>query len=185
MPTNPNDRLNQLSPWIVVLSLSLLGVLSHLIPHPAGMSTVGAVGMLAAALLPRKLLAIPVFVTITVFDLYHGGYALVAMMLVYAAHVAAAGCLPRILVRINTTTVIGAALASALVFYLISNLAPMVLGFYPNSAAGWVSCYVNGIPFLLRGIAANLIFGGLAFLILWAARRTADFIRDRQHFNLP
>jgi hypothetical protein len=42
-------------------------------------------------------------------------------------------------------------------------VSPLAMGFYPNTVAGWLACYVAGIPFLLRGIAANLIFGAVAF----------------------
>ena len=34
-------------PWLIALALCVVGASSHLLPHPAGMSTVGAIGMLA------------------------------------------------------------------------------------------------------------------------------------------
>lgn len=37
------------------------------------------------------------------------------------------------------------------------------MGYYPNTLVGWVACYVNALPFLLRGILAYAIYGGIAF----------------------
>ena len=56
----------------VLVALTSLGVVSHLVPHSAGLSTVGAIGMMAAALLPRHLLPVPVLFTVVAFDLIHG-----------------------------------------------------------------------------------------------------------------
>ena len=150
-------------PWLIALALCVVGASSHLLPHPAGMSTVGAIGMLAAAYLPRHLVPLPVLVSVATVDVIIGTYGIASMALVYIAHlVSAAGVIP-ILARVRVLRIGGAAVISAVIFYLISNAAPMAAGYYPNTVAGWISCYAAGIPFLLRGIAANLIFGAVAF----------------------
>jgi hypothetical protein len=162
-------------PWLIALVLCVIGASSHLLPHPAGMSTVGAIGMLAAAYLPRHLVPLPVLVSVATVDVIIGTYGIASMALVYIAHlVSAAGVIP-ILARVRVLRIGGAAVVSAVIFYLISNAAPMAAGYYPNTAAGWISCYAAGIPFLLRGIAANLIFGAVAF----GAVRGLLFILER------
>lgn len=148
---------------LVVAALAVLGVVTHLVPHTLGVSTVGAVSMLAAAYLPRRWTLLPVLVTIGAYDMLHGAYAWQAMALVYLAHLAAAAVLAPGLRRVTGLTVASAALLNAVVFYLVSNLVPVVMGFYPATAAGWLACYVNGLPFLAKGLLANLAFGGLAF----------------------
>ena len=150
-------------PWLIALVLCVIGASSHLLPHPAGMSTVGAIGMLAAAYLPRHLVPLPVLVSVATVDVIIGTYGIASMALVYIAHlVSAAGVIP-ILARVRVLRIGGAAVISAVIFYLISNAAPLAAGYYPSTVAGWISCYAAGIPFLLRGIAANLIFGAVAF----------------------
>lgn len=160
--THPNSS-QDLRPWLIALTLCTVGALSHLLPHPAGMSTVGTIGMLAAAYLPRHLLPLPVLVSVATVDAIIGTYGTAAMALVYLAHIAGAAGVAPVLKRVGFLSVGAAAVISALIFYLISNAAPMTVGYYPNTPAGWLACYIAGIPFLLRGIAANLIFAGVAF----------------------
>lgn len=151
------------NPWLIALVLCVIGASSHLLPHPAGISTVGAIGMLAAAYLPKHLLPLPVLASVATVDAINGTYHITAMALVYAAHLLSAAGVAPILRRVRVLHVGGAAIISAVIFYLISNVSPLAMGFYPNTVAGWLACYVAGIPFLLRGIAANLIFGAVAF----------------------
>jgi len=150
----------------LVVGLALLGLATHLVPHDMGVSTVGAIGLLSAAYLPKHLLIVPLLVTIVVADLYSGGYAWQAMTVVYLAHGLAAFAVAPILKRVGFTTVGMAAVVSACVFYLVSNVTPMVMGYYDNTWVGWVSCYINGLPYLLRGILANAIFAGVAFGVI-------------------
>lgn len=164
--------------YTVLLALSVLGVISHLVPHSAGMSTVGAIGMMAAALLPRHLLPVPVLLSIVAFDLFNGSYQIAAMAFVYLAHLAAAWSLTPVLSpakkKISLPSFGGAAVLSAVVFYAVSNATPIALGFYPNTVEGWMACYLAGLPFLLKGVLANVIFGGVAFTGIWLARKVAN-----------
>lgn len=164
--------------YTVLLALSVLGVISHLVPHSAGMSTVGAIGMMAAALLPRHLLPVPVLLSIVAFDLINGTYQIAAMAFVYLAHLAAVWSLTPVLSpakkKISLPSFGGAAVLSAVVFYAVSNATPIALGFYPNTVEGWMACYLAGLPFLLKGVLANVIFGGVAFTGIWLARKVAN-----------
>ena len=113
-------------------------------------------------------------IVVAVSDLLAGGYAIPAMSVVYGAHVLAtlgtAPCLSRIAPR----TIIYAGVLNAVIFFLFSNLTPMLMGYYANTLAGWLACYINALPYLLKGILANLVFGGIAFsLIAVIGRRYA------------
>ena len=156
--------------WLALTSLTLLGVATHLVPHEMGISTVGAVGMLAAAYLPRSLLVVPVLLTLLVADAVAGFYVVLAMVFVYGGHVAAALAVRPVMRTIGIRPIVTAAVLSACVFYLISNITPMAMGYYPATIDGWLTCYVNGLPFLFRGILANLAFGGVFFGAIWAIR---------------
>jgi hypothetical protein len=157
---------------LVLLTLIIIGVITHLAPHDLGVSTVGALSMLAAAYLPRHLLLVPVLVTVIVGDLVNGTYALMAMMFVYLAHLAAAMAVTPTLSRVSSPRVTTAAVLNAVIFYLISNLTPMAMLYYPTTLDGLMTCYINGLPFLAKGILANIIFGSIGFGIvnLWGKR---------------
>ena len=147
--------------------LSVVGVLTHSIPHDMGVSTVGAIGMLCAAFLPRAASLVPVLITVAFVDALSGGYGLVAMSFVYVGHVAAAIAVRPVLRSTGPRTVLIAAVVNAVVFYLLSNITPMAMAYYPPTLEGWFTCYVNGLPFLLRGTAANIVFGGVFFGFIW------------------
>jgi len=148
---------------LTVLFMTLAGVISHALPHSMGISTVGALGMLAAAYLPRAYSLIPVFLTVIIVDAANGFYSTLAMIIVYIAHLTATLSVRPILRLIRIHSIALAAIVSAVVFFLISNLAPMAMGYCQNTLEGWIACYTNALPFLLKGIFANAVFGGLAF----------------------
>jgi hypothetical protein len=37
-----------------------------------------------------------------------------------------------------------------------------------------MACYLAGLPFLLKGVLANVIFGGVGFTGIWLARKVAN-----------
>ena len=151
----------------LIVLLTFVGIVTHLVPHNMGITTVGAISMLSAAYLPKRWCVVPMFLTVYVSDVISGGYALVAMTFVYLGHLAAAISLLPLLNKITRNSVILAAVLNAVVFYLLSNITPMVMGYYPASVEGWTLCYVNAIPFLLKAIVANLTFGGIGFGIVY------------------
>ena len=153
--------------FLVLAALSAVGISTHLVPHEMGISTVGAVSMLAAAYLPRSLMLVPALLSVLVVDAFNGFYGALAMGFVYLGHLAGVLVVRPVLKSTTTRTVVFAAVLNALAFYLLSNLTPMAMGFYPANMEGWISCYVNGLPFLLRGILSNLLFGGLVFAAVW------------------
>jgi len=148
---------------VTAAALTLAGVASHALPHAMGVSTVGAVGMLAAAYLPKRYAAMPVLATVLIVDAMTGFYAILAMGIVYLAHLLAMLAARRPLASIGIGPIAIAAIVNAFVFFLVSNLSPMAMGYYPNTVEGWIACYVAALPFLLRGILANMVYGGIAF----------------------
>jgi hypothetical protein len=56
--------------------------------------------------------------------------------------------------------VLGAALASSVSFFVVSNFAAWACwtDLYPRSVAGLLSSYVAGVPFFRRGIEGDLLF---------------------------
>ena len=159
---------------ILLIVLSAVGTLTHLVPHDMGVSTVGALSMLCAVYLPRRLLVVPVLLAVLIVDGINGFYGAAAMSFVYLAHVLAAVSLVPLGGSVGPRWVLGAAAVQAIVFYAVSNITPMAMAYYPNTLDGWLACYVNGLPFLFKGFAANLVFGGIAIagVGLWRWART-------------
>jgi len=60
--------------------------------------------------------------------------------------------------------VAGAALASSVSFFVVSNFAVWVFGtMYPRTLSGLMTCYAAGLPFFRRGLAGDLLFTAVMF----------------------
>ena len=60
--------------------------------------------------------------------------------------------------------VAGAALASSVSFFILSDLAVWAFGtMYPKTGSGLVSCYVAALPFFRRGLAGDMLFTAVMF----------------------
>jgi len=77
--------------------------------------------------------------------------------------------------------VVGAALASSVSFFVISNFAVWAAwGMYPKTFAGLVTCYVEGLPFFRRGLEGDLLFTVAMFGLPVAIQAIARAM-DRGH----
>jgi len=64
----------------------------------------------------------------------------------------------------NWMRVGGAALASSVSFFVVSNFAVWACwNMYPKTLAGLMTCYAAGVPFFRRGVAGDLLFSALMF----------------------
>ena len=58
----------------------------------------------------------------------------------------------------------GAALASSVSFFAVSNFAVWASGtMYPKTLAGLMTCYAAGLPFFRRGLAGDMLFTAVMF----------------------
>lgn len=78
--------------------------------------------------------------------------------------------------------VVGASLATAISFFLVSNFAVWaVWPDYPKNVAGLVECYTAGLPFFRQDVIGDLLFTGVFFGIgalagVVAGRRTESAV---------
>lgn len=64
----------------------------------------------------------------------------------------------------NWLRVGGAALASSISFFVVSNFAVWVcFDMYPRTLAGLMTCYAAGLPFFRRGLAGDMLFTAVMF----------------------
>lgn len=144
-------------------SLILLATFLHLIPHPFGVSPVGATAIYAGASAPPCYAWLVPAVPLLLGNLLFGFYDPVVMAFVYAGFMLSSIAGRLLAVRQNPVRLATAAAAGAFVFYAVSNFAVWLVGMYPPTVGGLVACYINGLPYLGTGIAANFAYGALLF----------------------
>ena len=140
------------------LLVGLVTVL-HLIPHPFGVSPVGATALYAGAYGSGKtswaIPLLPLFIAALVF----GFYDPIVMAFVFAGF-SLSTFAGRWLLRNdrNLTRFGGAVVVGATIFFLVSNLGNWFVFMQPLTLDGLILCYVNGLPFFGQAILADTAY---------------------------
>jgi hypothetical protein len=154
---------------LALLAAILTAAALRLIPHPPNFTPIGAMALFSGAYLGRRWLAfVAPLAAMLLSDSILGFHS--GMPFVYAsvALIVLIGCLVRS--RVTPLTVVGAALASSVLFFVVTNFGTWLLsGMYPLTGAGLAACYVAAIPFFQNTAVGDLfycavLFGGFALL---------------------
>lgn len=168
-----HKTLNAVLRWVTaqqaLLFLVAVAVLGRLLPHPDNVTPLAAIGLFAGAYLDRRIFLLVPVIAAFIGDLSGPGfYNLMVMLFVYTGLLLSSlsgriflngkSKFPRLPVAI---------LASAIGFYLISNIGPW-WAYYEHSWNGLLTCYINGLPYLGRTLAGD-VFYSLIFFGLYEA----------------
>jgi hypothetical protein len=147
----------------------LAAAASRLIPHPPNMTSVTAMALFGGAMLADRRLAFAIpLCALFLSDLVLGFHD--QMFLVYGSF-ALIVCIGLWLQQHRSAaTIAGAAIASSLLFFGITNFGVWALDrMYPHTLAGLIACYTAALPFLRNTLEGDLfytlvLFGGFALL---------------------
>ncbi len=145
----------------------IVGVaVARLLPHPFNVTPIGALALFAGAYISDKRFMLLPLAALLIGDLLTGLYALTVMAAVYAGF-ACSAMVGRAVLRQKRTPLrfIAGVLLGAISFYLISNIGMWWVA-YPISLQGLLACWIDGLPFLLRTIAGDFMYGVLIFGIV-------------------
>lgn len=149
---------------IILLSvLILVAVFSRLLPHPPNFTAIAAVALFAGAHFRSRLLAFLIPFTAMVFsDLIIGFHN--TLISVYAAFAITVAIGMYISEKKSPQLIVSGALASSVLFFLITNFAVWLAGgMYPMDFSGLMLCYAAAIPFFQNTLAGDLFFTGILF----------------------
>lgn len=147
-----------------ILFLSLIVVVSAVLPHPANVTPIGALGLFAGTYIRKQgFLLLPVATAMFADLTTIGVYSVLIMFFVYTGHLVSALC-GRYLVRDRAlSSRLPLAIVSASVgFYLVSNVGNWWV-YQPHTWTGIVECYTLGLPYLARTLFGNMLYGSLFF----------------------
>jgi len=129
----------------------LMAVATRLLPHPPNVAPITGIALFASHRFGDKRLAfvIPIL-CMFVSDLFLGFHS--TLPFVYLAFI----CIS--FLGISSKNIHnGTILASSTLFFIVTNFGVWLLG-YPNTIAGFISCYTLAIPFFLNTILGDLFF---------------------------
>lgn len=138
--------------------LTIISIVSRLIPHPANFTTVGATSLFAGSKLGAPWRYILPLVAMLVTDLLIGFHD--TMLYVYVSIVLAIFLGEKLLAGNPTTSRLATvALANSALFFIITNFGVWLSGtLYPPTTAGLIESYVMGLPFWRNMLVADLVF---------------------------
>ena len=145
--------------------LIILAVATRVVPHPAGVTSVGAIGLFSGAYLGyRRAWLVPV-AALLLSDIFIGFYEPLIMLAVYGGF-ALSAIIGRIFLfqKRSVLRAGGATLAGAVVFFILSNLGVWGTGLhYPLTIAGMVECYLQAVPFFWRTLLGDMFYVAVLF----------------------
>ena len=146
-----------------VAGMTLAAAASRLIPHPPNFTPVAALALFGGASFARKRTALLMpLAGLFLSDLVLGFYAITPVVYGSFALIACLGFWLRR--RKSFSRAAFAAVASALLFFVVTNFGVWTLGgLYPKTAAGLGDCYVAAIPFFHNTLASDLLYSALLF----------------------
>jgi len=155
--------------FAVLAGIILAGAFMRLIPHWPNFTPIAAMALFGGAYMSKKYLAFALpIAAMLISDLLIGFHN--SMLAVYFAFAITVGIGLILSKKITATKVIGASLASSVIFFLITNFAswlatPML---YTQDFAGLMQCYTAGLVFFNDGsygvsFFMNEVMGGLFY----------------------
>ena len=157
--------------WFVLVAIAVIGRLWQ--PTWRGepvwnVTPMAGVALAAGAVMPNAAIAASVpLAALAISNLALPAYGSSAMAVIVFAAMAWPVLLGRFVRSGRWTAILGSALASSLVFFVVTNFACWALGtMYPHTAAGLTECFVAALPFYRWMPVGDLawtaaLFGGL------------------------
>ncbi len=148
--------------------------LARFVPHAMNVTPIGATALFAGATCPPRIAWLVPLIPLFLGDALIGFYDPIVMLAVYIGFALSALIGYLLLSRKRSFARYASAVASAaLVFYAVSNFGIWYAGMYPPTAAGLLTCYLAGLPFL----AASLLGDTCYTIVLFGAQALALRLR--------
>jgi len=168
---------------ILALLAAILGAAAlRLVPHPPNFAPIAAMALFGGAYLGRRSLAfVAPLAAMLLSDLLLGFHPYMWATYLGVALIVLIGW--AVQQRIAPVRVGVAAVASSLLFFLLTNFAVWLQsGFYPPTLAGLTACYVAAIPFFQNTLAGDLFYAALLFGGFAVMERLIPAIREPARF---
>lgn len=162
-------------------ALILAATLLRILPHPANVAPLAAMALAGGVYLDRRYALIVPLLAMIISDMIIGFHTTIPFVYGSFLLIGIAGLWLR--THKSLGTVVGATLASSLLFFIVTNFGVWLTGggwYYPRTWVGLVECYTLAIPFF-----RNTLVGDLASVaVLFGAFELFErFAADRSHVH--
>ncbi len=164
---------------MAIYLIIILAIISRFVTHffaidMANFAPITALAIFGAAYLPKKqAIAIPLAARF-ISDIFLGFFQWPLMVAVYACHLL--GVLFGLWIKKTPDNrwvkIIGSSVATAVIFFLVTNFA-FFYSYYPHNFAGIIQSYVNGLPFFRGTLLGDVTYTAVLFGSLQLVRYLA------------
>jgi|SRR5579863_830420 len=162
------------------LSLTVLGALARLAPHPPNFAPVGSTGLFAGARLPAWQAYLVPLAMMAITDPILASYYHVAafsrfQLFIYGSFLISVWLGRWLRASQSVSRIAAFAVLNSIQFFLITNFGSWVwFRTYPRTLSGLADCYIAAIPFFGWTLASDLLYTGVLFgLYAWLTRTVA------------
>jgi len=162
------------------LSLTVLGAIARLLPHPPNFAPVGATSLFSGARLPSwQAYLVPMAlmaVTDPILASFYGVQPYTKYSLfIYASFLISVWLGRRLRNTESISRIAAVTVVNSIQFFLITNFGSWLwFQAYPRTASGLASCYVAAIPFFGWTLASDILYTAVLFgLYAWLSRTVA------------
>lgn len=174
--------------YFILSAIILSAAFLRLLPHEPNFTPLGAIALFSGAYIANIYLALAMpILSMLLGDAMMGfsGWAYPTQMLVVYGSFALVTLLGRGILQQNKNLVRvgGAAIGSSLAFFIITNFAVWVNGFwgaafYPTNLTGLIECYIAAIPFYKTSLFADVVYSAVFFGGFYLARINVPALND-------
>jgi hypothetical protein len=158
---------------MLALILVLTAVIFRFIPHTANFSPVLAIALFGGTYLNKRYALLVPLAFMMISDLFLGIHDTFLFTWGSILIVSALGMLLR--KQKNSLNIALSAFSSAVIFFIITNFGVWLVGWYPRTLNGLISCFTLAIPFFRMTLGSTLLFSFALFTIYeLAARKVKD-----------
>jgi len=146
---------------MLAFSLIIIGILLRFAPHAPNFTPVAAIALFSGAYLNRKYaLAVPLLLMV-ISDIFIGLHD--AVFFTWGSFILITFLGYRISKHKSAANTIFLSLTSSLLFFIITNFGVWIIGWYPRTFSGLISCYIMALPFLRDFTIATLCYSAVLF----------------------
>ncbi len=169
--------------WLLCF-IVFLAAITRILPHPDNMTAVGALALFGGTYFNNKQTALLVPLAAMLFSdlLLEGLFRLGlginqgfhdTLIFVYIAFALAVTVGFWVKQNISFSRIIVGGFIASSIFFLVSNFAVWLSGFYGLTAEGLITCYAAAIPFHRNTLIGDFVFIGILFGSFEYIKRTA------------
>jgi hypothetical protein len=144
----------------------VLAAFSRLIPHPPNFTPVTAIALFGGLYLSNKAMAYALPLTVMAISDLFLGFSSITFFVYFAflivSFIGTQSKKPSFL----------AILISSISFFIITNFGVWILGGYPKTWTGLVTCYTMAIPFFKNSLMGDFFYSGVMILSYSLSRKT-------------